>query len=228
MVHKSLGSFVASLSMMLFSTLGIAFGFVMMTNGAPAGAAVAVSTYASGGDLSSPFGIAFDPSGNLWIADYISHTLTVREPGSSTPVTVEDSGTISGIGSVYGVTYYSGSIYFSDAGNEKIWKIADSPTAPGTPVEVADISAQNGMAAGLLFDSSGNLYFGDMHSEVWEVPIGTMTPVQYATLPGYDGSPSQAVQLAWGPDGRLYVGDFNVPVVWVIPTTGSVPYTAVS
>ena len=90
--------------MMLFSTFGIAFGFVMMTNGAPAGAAVAVSTYASGGDLREPLGIAFDPSGNLWIAGYIGNNLMVREPGSSTPVTVEDSRTISGIGSVYGVT----------------------------------------------------------------------------------------------------------------------------
>ena len=228
MVHKSLGSFVASLSMMLFSTFGIAFGFVMMTNGAPAGAAVAVSTYASGGDLLEPLGIAFDPSGNLWIAGCCGNNLMVREPGSSTPVTVEDSGTISGMLNVYGVTYYSGSIYFSDVGNEKIWKIADSPTAPGTPVEVADISAQNSTALGLLFDSSGNLYFGDFESGVWEVPVGTTTPVQYATLPGYNGHGSQADQLAWGPDGRLYVGDYNVPVVWVIPTTGSAPYTAVS
>ena len=223
MVQKSLGSFAAALTLVVFSTLGIALGLEVVTTGAAAGAAVSVSTYLSLDNSTPPTGAVFDPSGNLWIAG--SSSLMVSEPGRSTALTVEDGVTIPGIEGVWGVTYYAGSIYFSDGGHKKIWKIDDSTTAPGTPTEVADISLQYGYGLGLLFDSSGNLYFADWGTGVWEVSSGTTTPVRYATLPA---TGSEASQLAWGPDGRLYVGDFGVPVIWVIPTAGSAPHVAVA
>ncbi|MBV9008903.1 MAG: hypothetical protein JO354_07025 [Verrucomicrobia bacterium] len=109
----------------------------------PAGAK---SAFASG--LGSPAGLAFDPAGNLFVANNGGSIIKITPAGTQSIFAA-------GLNSPYGLAFdVNGNLYEADEGSGTIFKF----TPGGTKTVFA--SGLSG-PAGLAFDNSGNLYAGN-------------------------------------------------------------------
>jgi hypothetical protein len=149
--------------------------------------------------LNTPYDLAFDSSGDLFVANYSQNTVSEFAPGSTTP-----NATLTGL---FGPTQlafdHSGDLFVSNAGTSDNGTSV-SEFAPGATTPTATLTGVN-CPAGLAFDSSGNLYvanFGyDNGTTVSEFAPGATTP--FRTLSGVF-VPSQ---LAFDHSGDLFVGN---------------------
>jgi uncharacterized protein (TIGR03437 family) len=166
---------------------------------------------ATSAELSIPWGIAVDPSGNVYIADQVNLRVRMVAP-SGTITTIAGNGTsgYSGDGSAATsaeLSYTaavavdsSGNVFVSDAGNDVVRKF----TSGGTITTVAGDNAngvgysgdndkatlaQLNLPLGVAVDSAGNLYIADSNNNaVRKVSTsGTITTVAGNTLSGYLG-----------------------------------------
>jgi len=191
-----------------------------------------VSGYAGDGGpatsarLNSPFGVAVDGSGNLYIADYDNNA--VRKVAAATGVitTVAGNGAAgySGDGGpatsakLYGPAGVaadgSGNFYIADAGNNVIRRVAVTGiistvagngtlgySSDGGPATSAAMIGPTGVAV----DGSGNLYIADDGNNVIRRVVtatGIITTVAGNGIPGYagDGGPATSAYLQ-GPIG---------------------------
>ncbi len=198
-----------------------------------------ISTYAGGGesevtdgaDARSVFfrrteGLAFDASGNLYVAETQSHRLVRITPDGKVYILAGD--TQFGYGGDGGparnarlfgpsnlVLDAAGNIYFSDTGNQRIRRItagtgtietiAGNGTAgyggDGGPATAATLNGPRGMD----FDRHGNLYFADSANNLIR-RIGTDGMIRtIAGIPGLGGTFS-------GDDGPAIAALFSLPV----------------
>jgi sugar lactone lactonase YvrE len=155
----------------------------------------AVTLSATGGSLNNPVGLAFDPNGNLWVANYTSSTVVAFTPSQLVPsgspmpvVTLSPAG-----GSLSGPE----GLAFDGSGN--LW-VANNTSSTvvefvmnqlGSPTPQVTLSATTGSLnrpVGLVFDLSGNL---------WVANGGGNTVVQFALgqLVG-SGAPTPHVTLS--------------------------------
>jgi len=108
--------------------------------------------------LSSPAGIAFDPSGNLWVSDNgLGEALEFVPPfASGGPPAVELS---NGLEGPAGITFSSGNLWIADYSANKVLEYASPITSGSSPA----LALSNGMRSpiGLAFDSSGDLWVAD-------------------------------------------------------------------
>jgi sugar lactone lactonase YvrE len=142
-----------------------------------------------------PSSLAFDPSGNLYVANRSSNTISRFAPGATTP-----AATLTGLYSPYGLAFDAhGDLYVSNFGGNTV-----SEFSPGATTPTATLTGLEG-PAGLVFDGGGDLFVtdwsGNNGTTVSKFSPGSTTPT--ATLSGLSGP----LALAFGPDGKLYVAN---------------------
>ncbi len=189
---------------------------------------------AASAQLSSPYGVAVDAAGNLFIAD--SQNARIRKVSGGVITTVAGNGTFgfSGdngpatsaqVGSPWGVAVdAAGNFYTADFDGRRIRKVSNGviTTVAGTGTlgfsgdNGAATSAQLNGALAVTVDSAGALYLADSrNNRIRKVFGGVITTVAGAGTLGFSGDngPATRAQLA-GPSGvavdsagNVYVAD---------------------
>jgi len=207
---------------------------------------------ATSAQLSIPWGIAVDKSGNLYIADEINNRIRmVATDGTITTIAGSGTNGYAGDGSAAtsaNLNYPaaiavdgSGNVYISDTGNHVIRKRAAGGTITtfaGTNVAGyygdggAATSAQLNLPLGVALDSAGNLYIADtLISMIRKVASnGTITMVAGSTLSGYggDGGAATSAQLhepfgvTVDAAGNMYISDTFNHEVRKVTTDGTI------
>jgi DNA-binding beta-propeller fold protein YncE len=175
--------------------------------------------------LYMPRGVAFDISGNIYIADtfnnrvrefsiYGGNIVTVAGGGGSGPNNDPQSATGASLNRPHGVTYDpgTGSMLVTDTQNNRVRRIsagvislvagtgAQNYGGDGSPAVLADLNYPYGIDV----DAAGNVYFSDWNNHrVRRVdPGGTITTVAGTGTAGYnmDGVPGAMAKLyyPWG------------------------------
>ncbi len=195
-------------------------------------------------------GLAFDSSGNLYIAD--TENFRVREVNSTGNISTlagngsnaysGDGGaaTSAALSDVMAVAVDSaGNVYIADASNRRIRKVTPAKiisTIAGTGTQGytgdggAAVNAELGRPVALMFDPSGNLYYVDsVNAVVRKISTsGTITTVIGSGVTGYsgDGGSATAAKLAFplgiamDGSGNIYVADANNNVVRKVTAGG--------
>jgi sugar lactone lactonase YvrE len=185
----------------------------------------AVTLTASSGSLSGPLGIAFDSSGNLWVANAAANTVVefsasqLAASGSPTPSIT--------IGASAGSLNFPSALAFDSKAD--LWVtnamantvVEFTPTqlaSSGTPIPTVTLTATNGSIAGPLgiaFDASGNLWISNAMAQQPNSVVkfaasqlaasGATTPAVVITASG--GSLGGPVGLAFDVGGNLWVAN---------------------
>ncbi len=189
--------------------------------------------------LDSPYGVAADSAGNIYIAD--TNNDRIRELTSAGMITTVagvggvsfsgDSGpaTLAQLGGPYGVAADSaGNLYIADTSNSRIRKVTPAGTistvagdgtegfsGDGGPATAAQLHTPSGVAA----DSAGSIYIADTGNvRIRKVtPAGVISTVAGNGAFGFsgDGGPAIAAQLAhpYGvaadSSGNIYIADHS-------------------
>jgi len=185
--------------------------------------------------LNSPYGLALDGQGYLYIAD-LGNARVRRVGPDGTITTVAGGGPLPAGGPNEGSPAAMlalsaprnlafdgyGNLYISDFGGQRVYQIAvdgSLTTVAGTGVAGASgdngsaIAAQLNRPAGLAFDSRGALYIADSANHlVRKVAHGLISSFARAATP---------TGLAFDGLGTLYVADTSAGDIAVIPVTGS-------
>ena len=211
---------------------------------------------AIGASLSSPWGVAVDTAGNIYIPDSGNNRLRkVDSSGNISTVAGTGASDFTGDnGPVIAATLSypqspvvdaSGNIYIADTGNERIRKITSAgviSTIAGNGMHKYDgdggpaTQAHLWQARALAFDPSGNLLFADANNNrIRRIDgSGTITTIAGRSPSGYsgDGGPSTVAQFdnIWGlavdSAGNIYVADRDNRRVRKISATGTVSTVA--
>ncbi len=190
---------------------------------------------ATSAQLSEPLGVAVDPAGNLYIADYGNNR--IREVANGVITTVAGSG-MGGFGGDNGpatsAQLYApsgvavdpaGTLHIADTYNYRVRKVANGVITTVAGNGAAGFSGDNGPAtaaqlyvpAGVALDSFGSLYIADAFGTlIRRVSGGVITTVAGNGTQGYsgDGGPATAAQLgevdaiAVDSAGNLYLADW--------------------
>jgi sugar lactone lactonase YvrE len=191
---------------------------------------------ATNASLNSPYGVALDASGNLYIADEGNNRIRkVDGTGKITTVAGTNSGGYSGDGGAaacaklnipFGVALdFVGNLYIADTGNNRIRKVDTNgviTTVAGT--NKSGFSGDGGTAtnamlyspAGVAVDSSGNLYIADYsNNRIRKVDTnGVITTVAGGGSGGDGGAATSAglfdpSGVALDAFGDLFIADYN-------------------
>ncbi len=203
---------------------------------------------ASDAQLRTPYGLATDRTGNLYVADL--GNARIRRISTEGIIT-----TVAGGGNVLAgqtdgrqatdVTLTSprnlafdfyGVLYFSDFGANRVYQISSSgalTTIAGTGDSgysgdgAAAVRAQLSSPAGLAVDASGNIYIADSgNGRVRKVYRGVITTFGDGGKPGAPSSISTTmpIGLALDPDGSLFIADTGAnSIVRVTPAMATTP-----
>ena len=146
--------------------------------------------------LKSPWALAFDSSGSLYVANFDGNTVSRFAPGSVTP-----TATLTGVQAPRALAFdANGNLYVANAtANGTVSKFAPGDTTPSATL--TGVRYPNALA----FDDAGNLYVAN------DIEVGTVskfapggtTPGE--TLTGLNGP----VALAFDSSGNLYVANFE-------------------
>ena len=192
--------------------------------------------------------IAFDPSGNLYIADENNCRIRKVTPGGtiSTFAGTGICGYTGDGGPASSATLSmpqavaadgNGNVYIADTGNLVIRKV-DSTGTISTFVSLflSNNSAESARATGLAVDTSGNLYAADGFVAVWKItPSGTMSVAAGVVFSlGYNGDGILATQawlnfptgLAIDRFGQLYIADWLNYRIRKVDTSGIISTVA--
>lgn len=198
--------------------------------------------------FSAPSGVAVDSSGNVYVADAGNDTIrkvTASGIVSTLAGLATQSGTADGNGSA--ARFYhpqgiavdtSGTLYVADTYNSTIRKVSAGvvTTLAGLAGTYGSVDA-NGTAAlfyypaGVVTDSSGNIFVADLYNEVIRkiTPAGTVTTLagQAPLLGNVEGTGSAArfrdpVSIAVDAGGTAYVADMDNHSIRKITAGGTV------
>jgi trimeric autotransporter adhesin len=179
-----------------------------------------------------PYDVTVDSKGNLYIADYDSHT--VRKVSGGVISTIAGIGGINGYGgdggpAVSALLYQpeavavdpAGNVFIADTGNCRVREIV---AATGYIYTVAGNGACNyggdGLATdnaveypqGVAVDANDNLFISDYTSRVrWVSPSGMMTTIAGSGTAGY-----------YGDGGVAIYGELNEPTGIALDTAGNI------
>ena len=189
--------------------------------------------------FSSPTGVAFDGSGNLFVVDQYNHALRAIALGTGAVTTVAGGsyGNVDATGPAAKFNYPvhlgvgGGTVYITDNGNYSVRKVVLSTQAVTTVSFASGGYPSNGAAV----DASGNLYLAS-GSAILKIAAGTgtMTTVagSLATRGYLDGTGAAArlnvpTGIALDGTGNLYVADYlNHRIRKVVLATGVVTTVA--
>ena len=202
--------------------------------------------------LTSPYGVAVDGAGNLYIADVSNHRIR-KVDSTGTITTIAGTGELgfSGDGgpAVEAELYNprgvavdgAGNLYIAESGNERIRKVDSTGTittiagtgergfsGDGGPAVEAELYNPYGVAV----DGAGNLYIADYSNHrIRKVDsTGTITTVAGTGQYGFseDGVPATAVRLAFPRGvavdgaGNLYIADTSNDRIRKVDSTGTI------
>ncbi|SRR5579871_781855 len=203
-------------------------------------------------NISSPWQISFDPSGNLYISDPPESKIRevqangniITFAGSGTRNFSGDGGaaTSAAINSIRGVwADTTGNVYIADTGNQRV-RVVNSGNintlagggngGDGGPAVGAILAGDRATA----IDSNGNIYIADTaNNRVREFTVGgnitTLAGTGIAAYSG-DGGPASAATLS-GPEGvavdnsnNVYIADSNNFVIRMVNTSGVISTVA--
>jgi sugar lactone lactonase YvrE len=209
-----------------------------------AGSATIGSTNGTGtaASFNSPWGIATDSAGNVYVAD--SDNGLVREiTPAGVVTTLANLGTGLSANALIGIAVDSnGNVYVSQTPNNRISKItpsgtisilAGSATGGATSAGAADgtgTAASFNFPEGVAVDSAGNVYVADSgNNEIRKIsPAGVVTTLAGSTTPGSaDGTGSAAsfkfpTGVAVDANGNVYVVDSGNSSLRMITPAGVV------
>jgi uncharacterized protein (TIGR03437 family) len=192
--------------------------------------------------LNSPYGLAMDSQGNLFIAD-LGNARVRKVASDGTITTVAGGGTLpaggANEGSPAAVLSFSaprnlafdnsGNLYISDFGGQRVYRMGvDGSLTTIAGTGVAGASGDNGAAilaqvnapAGLALDSHGALYIADSGNHlVRKVALGLISSFARAATP---------TGLAFDGMGTLYIADISAGDISVVPITGTPSSLAVA
>ena len=199
---------------------------------------------ATSATLYLPYGVAVDPAGNLYIAEY--YRCLIRKVSNGVITTVAGGGpslgdngpaTSAQLNFPEGVAVDSaGNLYIADSGNYRIRTVSNGviTTVAGNgtqgfsgdngPATSAALSGPNGVAV----DSAGNLYIADYYNNrIRKVSNGVITTVAGGGASFGDNGPATSAQLyePWGvavdSAGNLYIADSGNDRIRVLTPSGS-------
>lgn len=135
-----------------------------------------VTIAANAGSLSSPIGLAFDPSGNLWVSNASSTTLVMFTPaqlattGNPTPTVTIGADATPSLSAPYAIAFdSSGNLWVANAYTavSVVRYDASQLAQSGNPTPAATIGGASlgSHPEGLAFDASGALWVADYGSE---------------------------------------------------------------
>jgi hypothetical protein len=190
---------------------------------------------AASAELYSPFGLASDSAGNLYIADSVNGL--IRKVDASFNITTVAGGGPGGLGDGGPATLAwlqdpvalaldaSGNLYIADDDQERIRKVDATGTITTFAGGGAGDPGDGGPATwasfqspwGIAFDSTGNLYIADQQDNRIRMvnPSGVITTVAGNGISGYfgDGEAAARAELYWpegvavDSGGNLYIAD---------------------
>jgi secreted PhoX family phosphatase len=176
----------------------------LTASGSPTAAITLSQTPQQGGGLQEPIAVAFDATGNLWVADNASSeiieytTSQLTTSGSPTPAATLTGAAIAfpnGIAfDASGNLWIANSAYSEQAyGQGRIVEYAANTLASGgSPTPAAVINTPTGtygsVPTGVAFDNEGNLWYADAYNQ----EIGEYTTAQ---LPGANGNVTPTVLI---------------------------------
>jgi sugar lactone lactonase YvrE len=180
--------------------------------------------------FSSPYGIAVDVNGNVFVSDYGSNKIR-KITSSGVVTTLAGSGSNSSADGIGAAASFSsplsvavdsnGNVYVADYGSSKIRKVTSSgvvTTLAGSVVGNSDgtgSSASFNWPSGVAVDSNGNVFVADSRNEKIRkiTPLGEVTTVAGSGAVGSTDGTSAAASFA-GPAGvavdsygNVYVAD---------------------
>ncbi len=192
--------------------------------------------------LNSPYGLALDAQGNLYIADLgnarvrrvaLDGTITTVAGGGTLPAGGANDGspaTMLALSAPRNLAFdYGGNLYISDFGGARVYQLSPQgslSTVAGTGS--AGVSGDNGPAtqaalshpAGLAFDPQGALFVADSGNHlIRRIKQGIITSYARAATP---------TGLAFDSAGVLYIADISTGSIAVIPPSGSSSTIAVN
>ncbi|MBI2505708.1 MAG: SMP-30/gluconolactonase/LRE family protein, partial [Candidatus Latescibacteria bacterium] len=200
--------------------------------------------------LYQPFGLAYDPRGNLYIADRRNHLVRRVRPdgiiervaGTGVPGFGGDGGPgrLALCNQPAGLAFDSqGSLYIADSDNHRIRKLSPDGTiqtvaGTGMPGFGGDggpaLIALLDQPAGLAFDSRGSLYIADSaNRRIRKLsPDGTIQTVAGTSrnIPPGEGGPalesalSFPIDLSFGPGDLLFIADAGSHRVYTLDREG--------
>lgn len=166
-------------------------------------------------ELGSPEGLAYDRSGNLYVADAVDHRVRRISPEGVITTVAGDGRPGAQLSSPYGLACdAAGNLYIADLGNARIRKLTPEGIIETVAVTVALVQPRN-----VAVDAAGNLYVSDFGAhKVYRIsPGGAMVRVAGTGAPGAldDNLSVEATLaplnspagLAFGIDGALYIAD---------------------
>jgi sugar lactone lactonase YvrE len=189
----------------------------------------AVTLSANAGSLNSPAWLAFDASGNLWVANFNNSTVVaftasqLASTGSPTPA-VTLSATAGSLNFPVGLAFdATGKLWVSNAiGNTVVAFTASQFAASGSPTPAVTLSASSGSLnypSGLAFDASGNLWVSNAFGNTLVAfspsqLAASSSPTPAVTLSATAGSLLNPSGLAFDASGDLWVANVgNTTVV---------------
>jgi DNA-binding beta-propeller fold protein YncE len=176
----------------------MATGYVYGTGVGPQIAFSPATQSLIGSGLSSPYGVAVDGSGNVYIADY-GNSRVLKETLSGGSYTQSTIGT--GLGVSAGVAVDgSGNVYIADYGNNSVLK----ETPSGGSYTQSTIATGLGGPTGVAVDGSGNVYIADYgNSSVLKETLSGGSYTQSTISTGLGGPFGVAVDGS----GNVYIAD---------------------
>ncbi len=194
----------------------------------------AVNGPGSTATFNSPYQIAFDASGNMYVADggnMIIRKITLAGivstlAGTGTQGSTDGTTLTATFDTPYGVAVDgAGNVYVADRGNSTIREI--SLTGQVTTYAVLDgsgVPLNNTGLGYLVIDASGNLYFGDSNQVKIILPSGPVNVIAGSTTSGFANGIGAAatfnkpIGIAVDALGNIYLGDaFNNGIRRITP-----------
>ena len=211
---------------------------------------------ATGANLSNPFSVVMDGSGNLYIADQGNHRIRKITPaGSITTVAGNGSygsggdggqATAASLANPTGVAIDgNGNLYIADSQNNRVRKVTPAgsiTTVAGTGTAgysgdgAAATAASLANPTGVALDGTGNLYIADQQNHrIRKVDLsGTITTVAGSATAGFGGDGGAATaaklnsptEIAIDGGGNLYIADSQNNRIRKVTPAGSITTVA--
>ena len=191
---------------------------------------------ASAATVAQPGAVAYDKSGNLYVADTNNHVIREITP-SGTITTIAGTGaegfagdggaaTAAQLDTPTGVAVdASGNVYIADSHNQRIRKVSGGTittiAGTGTPGFAGDgaaaSAAQLALPSGVAVDASGNVYIADTNNHrIREIVVSGFGAGNIATIAG-DGE-----ELYAGDGGAATAAALDSPTGVAVSSTGNV------